>query len=145
MRKIIFLVFFLLLPVLARTEEKSKKICFQETCVNVEIADSEGSRARGLMFRKKLPEKSGMFFIFPGDGVYSFWMKNTFIPLDIIWMDKDFKVVHIKSFIPPCRSFNCPSYNPGFEARYVLEVNAGFTSFHRIEINDKAELTETGQ
>lgn len=140
MRKITFLIFFLFLPVLAGAKMDNKKICFKETCVNVEIADSEDSRARGLMFRKELPEESGMFFIFPGDGVYSFWMKNTLIPLDIIWLDKDFKVVHIKSFVPPCESFNCPSYNPELEARYVLEVNAGFASFYQIKINEKAEL-----
>jgi uncharacterized membrane protein (UPF0127 family) len=140
MRKIIFLIFFLFLPALVLAGENNKKICFNETCVNAEIVDSEASRAQGLMFREVLPEKSGMLFIFPGDGVYSFWMKNTLIPLDIIWLDKDFKVVHIKSFIPPCRTFDCPSYNPGLEARYVLEVNAGFALFHRIEINDKANL-----
>ncbi len=140
MRKIIFLIFFLFLPALALAGENNKKICFKEICVNVEIVDSEDSRARGLMFREVLPEKSGMLFIFPGDGVYSFWMKNTLIPLDIIWLDNDFKVVHIKSFVPPCRSFDCPSYNPGLEARYVLEVNAGFSLFNRIEINDKAKL-----
>ncbi len=106
----------------------------------MEIVDTDVSRARGLMFRKELAENSGMLFVYPGDGIYSFWMKNTLIPLDMVWLDKDLQVVHIKSFVPPCKDYKCPSYNPGVEARYVLEVNAGFTSFHQIEINGKAEL-----
>jgi uncharacterized membrane protein (UPF0127 family) len=121
--------------------EDPKKICFnKDTCVSLEIADNDSSRERGLMFRKSLPESSGMLFIFPEEGIYSFWMKNTLISLDMVWLDKDLKVVYVKSFAPPCESYYCPSYDPEVTAKYVLEVSAGFTELNRIRVNDKAYL-----
>ncbi len=141
MRKLTLVIIYSLVLVSAFAESDPQKICFKDnTCVLLEIAGSEFSRARGLMFRGWLPEKSGMLFIFPAEGIYSFWMKNTLIPLDIIWLDKDLRVVYIKSFVPPCKSSDCPSYNPEVKARYVLEVNAGFCDLHQIKINDKAHL-----
>ncbi len=141
MRKLTLVIICSLVLVSAFAAENPQKICFNNnTCVLLEIADSEFSRARGLMFREELPEKSGMLFIFSAEGIYSFWMKNTLIPLDIIWLDKDLRVVYIKSFVPPCKSYDCPSYNPEVKAQYVLEVNAGFCDFHQIKINDKAYL-----
>lgn len=136
---LIIFLFSLALP-LACCAGTPKKICFKDTCVELEIADTDDSRARGLMFRKELPANSGMLFIFPQDGIYSFWMKNTLLPLDMIWLDNDLRVVDIKSFVPVCRSYDCPSYTPVSQARYVLEVNAGFTAFNRINLNDKAVL-----
>jgi uncharacterized protein len=116
------------------------KFCFKNTCIELEIADTDQSRARGLMFREKLAEGQGMLFIFPEDGVYSFWMKNTLIPLDIIWLDKDLKVVQIRSNVAPCQSNECPSYNPQIKAKYVLEVNAGFCLKFQIKTGEKAYL-----
>lgn len=120
--------------------ENFPKICFKQTCVQVEIADTESKRMKGLMFRKSLAEKSGMFFIFPEEDIYSFWMKNTLIPLDMIWLDKDYRVVYIKSFVPICVTEDCAIYDPGIKAKYVLEVNAGFAGFYQINVNDKAYL-----
>ena len=140
MRKLTIVIIYSLVLVSACAAKNPQKICFKNTCVLLEIADSELSRAKGLMFRKKLPEKSGMLFIYPAEDIYRFWMKNTLILLDIIWLDKDLKVVYIKSFVPPCNSSDCPSYNPEVKAQYVLEVNAGFSDFHQIKINDKAYL-----
>ncbi|HET8797251.1 MAG TPA: DUF192 domain-containing protein, partial [Thermoanaerobaculia bacterium] len=91
----------------------------------VEVVADEQQRAQGLMFRDHLRPFSGMLFVFPQDGVYSFWMKNTLIPLDMIWIDANRTVVHIKRDVPPCRVENCPGYSPGIEARYVLELAAG--------------------
>ena len=141
MRKLTIVILFSLFSVSACAEKNPPKICFKNnTCISPELADSEFSRARGLMFREELPEKSGMLFIFPAEGIYSFWMKNTLIPLDIIWLDKDLRVAYIKSFVSPCKSYDCPSYNPEVKAQYVLEVNAGFCDFHQIKINGKAYL-----
>jgi uncharacterized protein len=132
-----FFLLTLAFPCFAGTRQN---ICFKNTCVSIEISDSEISRAKGLMFRENLPKNSGMFFIFPEEGVYSFWMKNTLIPLDIIWLDKDLRVVYIESFVPPCKRYDCPSYGPQVKAKYVLEVNAGFCGSHQVKINDKANL-----
>ncbi|MCX5708165.1 MAG: DUF192 domain-containing protein [Candidatus Omnitrophica bacterium] len=118
--------------------ENPKKICFKDTCVSVEIADNEISRSRGLMFRESLAQDCGMLFIFPSEDIYSFWMKNTKIDLDMIWLDKDLQVVEIKSFVPSCKIPDCPSYTPKVQAKFVLEVNAGFAAIHKIKINNKA-------
>ena len=75
------------------------------------------------MHRESLDEKSGMLFVFPEDGRYGFWMKNTLIPLDIIWIDNDQRVVDIQT-AQPCTAEPCPSYTPSGDARYVLEINA---------------------
>ena len=91
----------------------------------VEIADDDQSRARGLMFRDEMADDHGMFFIFSREQPRSFWMRNTRIPLDIIYLDRDLKVVSIAADTPPCRSRRCPSYPSRGPAQYVLEINAG--------------------
>jgi uncharacterized protein len=93
--------------------------------VVVELAISDEARARGLMFRSALPKNRGMLFVFPESGIHGFWMKNTFLSLDIIWIDEDFTIVHLERDVPPCESDPCPSYGPEIEASYVLEVEAG--------------------
>jgi uncharacterized membrane protein (UPF0127 family) len=104
--------------------------------VAVEIAATPELRAQGLMFRDHLNPASGMLFFFPENGVYDFWMKNTLIPLDMIWIDEGRKIVHIKSDVPPCRADPCPSYDPAVEARYVLEVAAGEAGKRGFRVGD---------
>ena len=91
----------------------------------VEIADDDRSRTRGLMFRDELADNRGMLFIFRQEAPRSFWMRNTRIPLDIIYLDRDFRVVSITHNARPCRTRRCPSYPSEGPAMYVLEVNAG--------------------
>lgn len=94
--------------------------------IEVEVAANDRARARGLMFREHLPAGRGMLFLFPSDGPHNFWMKNTLIELDMIWMDLGGTIVHIESGVPPCQAEPCPSYGPErAEARYVLEVSGG--------------------
>jgi uncharacterized membrane protein (UPF0127 family) len=93
--------------------------------VAVEIAFDDETRAQGLMYRDRIREGTGMLFLFPQDEVYSFWMKNTIIPLDMIWIATDGTVVDVKSHVPPCQGDPCPNYTPAGKARYVLEVGAG--------------------
>ena len=100
--------------------------------VNVELAVDAETRAQGLMYRDRLAENAGMLFLFPASEVQSFWMKNTLIPLDIIWLDEARKIVHVKQDVPPCRSDPCPSYDPGVPARYVLELGGGVARKHRV-------------
>ncbi len=91
----------------------------------LEIADTQRKRARGLMLREKLNPNQGMLFVFPQEARHSFWMYKTKIPLDIIWLDKDWKVVHIEKNVPPCESNNpamCESYRPRQKAKYVIEI-----------------------
>ncbi|TAA37063.1 MULTISPECIES: DUF192 domain-containing protein [Pseudoxanthomonas] len=92
----------------------------------VEIADQEGERQRGLMFRDELAADHGMLFIHEDEQPLSYWMKNTHIPLDILYFDHDLKLVGQQRDVPPCSAGNaCPSYPSKAPALYVLELNAG--------------------
>jgi uncharacterized membrane protein (UPF0127 family) len=91
----------------------------------VEIADTDAKRQKGLMFRQNLPADHGMLFIFPRQAPRAFWMKNTRIPLDILYFDRDLKLVDQQRNVPPCHQQNCPSYPSTKPARFVLELNAG--------------------
>lgn len=104
---------------------KNNQACFNKKCFSVEIANNDESRTRGLMYRQSLPKDSGMLFVFDKEGEYPFWMKNTLIPLDIIWIDKDKKVIYINENTQPCKTENCASYGTSKNAKYVLELNAG--------------------
>ncbi len=102
----------------------------------VEIAADPELRAQGLMYRDQLRPATGMLFFFPTDGVYGFWMKNCMIPLDMIWIDSERKVVHIKTNVPPCRIEECPNYDPGVTSRYVLELAAGEVAKRGLRVGD---------
>ena len=84
------------------------------TRVTVEIADTPALRARGLMFRDKLPENEGMIFLFEQTGFYPFWMQNCLIAIDMIWVDDQKRVVSVAHSVPPCRMEGCaPPCNAG--------------------------------
>ena len=102
----------------------------------VEIANDDELRAQGLMYRDQLKPGTGMVFFFARDGVYPFWMKNTMIPLDMIWIDASRRVAHVTSDVPPCKIEDCPSYDPGVPARYVLELAAGEAAKHGLKAGD---------
>jgi uncharacterized membrane protein (UPF0127 family) len=109
-------------------------VCFAPdgTRIRLELALSDQERFLGLMFRDQLAADSGMLFVFETADRYPFWMKNTFIPLDLIWLDEAGKVVEVRAHADPCRSDPCPSYAPTAAGRAVLEVNAGFAKAHGI-------------
>ncbi len=104
--------------------------------LQVQIADSEPRRTRGLMFQDPLPYDQGMIFVFSEPGIYSFWMLNLQFPLDIIWFDAQGRVVHIIEDAPPCKTtvelVACESMVPDVEALYVLEVTSGFVKENNI-------------
>ncbi len=91
----------------------------------VEIADDDASRTKGLMFRDELADNRGMLFIFRREEPRAFWMRNTRIPLDIIYLNRDLEVVHIVHDAQPCRTRECPSYPSRWPSMYVLEINGG--------------------
>lgn len=110
--------------------------------VHVELATTDETRAQGLMFRDRLRPASGMLFLFTANGNYPFWMKNTLIPLDMIWIDQQKRVAHVKQNVPPCQADPCPSYDPKAEARYVLEVAGGVTKEHPLKPGDQLRFEE---
>ena len=137
MKKIILILIFLLILTACESEnivlidngnEKIK--------VNVEIADSAEERSKGLMFREFLDENSGMWFAFDDENYRSFWMKNTLIPLDMIFISEELEIVDIK-YAFPCLKDLCIIYKSSKPAKYVLEVNGNFTIEKNIGIGDK--------
>ena len=108
--------------------------------VNVEIADDNYERQQGLMFRKSLNENAGMIFVFEDENFQSFWMKNTLIPLGMVFINNNFEIVDIKSAVP-CKEDPCITYDSAKPARYVLEVNYGFAEKNSIEAGDKVDLS----
>lgn len=121
-------------PVLAQyaTARRGEALFPDKTVVALEVARSEAERARGLMFRTDLAEQAGMIFLFERPGIYPFWMKNTLIPLDMIWMDADHRIVHIAHDVPPCKADPCPNYPPNAKASSVLELAAGVAAKHHL-------------
>lgn len=113
------------------------RVCHKNYCFNVELSRSIEDKINGLMFRKSLAENEGMLFIFDSDEKYSFWMKNTLLPLDIIWIDRDKKVVFIKENAQPCADEYCPTINPDAYARYVLEIKAGISEKIGLKVGDE--------
>jgi len=111
----------------------------EEIKIKAELADTQEKKERGLMFRESLKENSGMFFPFDEDATYNFWMKNTLIPLDIIFISKDFKIVEI-IHAEPCEEEPCKSYKTSQYSRYVLEVNGGFTTRNNIVVGNKIAI-----
>lgn len=95
--------------------------------LSVEIAETVDKRSQGLMFRQSLEADQGMLFIFPEMGYWTFWMKNTLIPLDILWMDESGKILHVESQVPICtkKDDSCPRYYSTRESIFVLEIQAG--------------------
>lgn len=120
---IIFMCFWL-----KKQKMETAKICFNEHCFLAEIAKTKAQRAKGLMFRENLAQDRAMLFVFEKPGFYNFWMKNCKIPLDIIWLDENYKVKAIKANNQPCTKGDCPSIQPGISAKYVLEISAGLAS-----------------
>lgn len=107
---------------------------------SVEIADDDAERARGLMFRDRLDEGHGMLFIHDVEAPQAYWMKNTRIPLDILYFDDDRRLVSQQRGVPPCTlGDRCPAYPSNAPARYVLELNAGEAA--RLQLQDGATIT----
>lgn len=108
--------------------------------IDIEVADNSQLRARGLMYRRSIPENAGMLFVQGMEEMQSFWMKNTYIPLDILFVDANKEIVTIHASTTPLKEWNYASTKP---ALYVVEVNAGFSNRHNISIGDRIEFMIT--
>ncbi|MBI2135200.1 DUF192 domain-containing protein [Candidatus Woesearchaeota archaeon] len=139
MKKILLILTFLLALIAANACNSEEFVVIdngnEKIKVNVEIADTSEERAAGLMSRESLDENSGMLFVYQWEDYYSFWMKNTLIPLDIIWVSGDGEIADIKH-AEPCTEDPCTSYKPVKPAKYVLEVNGNFTIKNSVSIGD---------
>ncbi len=111
--------------------------------INAETMRRELELMRGLMFRESLPPDRGMLFIHPAESTFHYWMYQTKIPLDIIWMDHDRRIVEMSLDTPPCRSTSakdCPEYGGHFKSKYVLEVGAGGARKNGLKAGDTLDF-----
>jgi hypothetical protein len=137
--KVLLIIVCLCLPILGCRHSRNR-VCFESDCVNVAIAQTQEERSQGLQNRKALADDAGMLFIFPRNGKHRFWMKDTLIPLDMLWIDRYQTVVDIQHGAVPCRAQPCQIYAPDQAALYVLEVNAGYAREHGIKVGERADF-----
>ena len=121
---------------------EKKKLLIGKEKLTVEIADTVERTAHGLMYRKSMPEASGMLFVFSDEKPRSFWMKNTFLELSIGFFDAEKVLLDIQDMRPVTSEMemNPPTYESAKPAMYALEVNKGWFQKHKIKIGDKFSL-----
>jgi len=115
------------------------QLCFNNQCYQLEHAITEHEKVLGLMHRVHLDQDNGVLFLYDTPDKYNFWMKDTLIPLDIIWMDGDFSVNYIAN-AQPCEELPCELYgDENISSLYVLEVNGGETERIGLKVGDSFE------
>jgi len=102
---------------------------------SIEVAKTSMQRSQGLMFRTNLGIQEGMLFVYPQPGNHRIWMKNTLIPLSVIWLDENQTVIGVK-ILPPCSRDPCPSYGVLDPAKYIIELSS---EVRDIEKGDRIE------
>jgi len=139
---IIFLIFVAFLGFIFynNTKHEQIQIKINGISINAELADTPQKRFKGLMHRNDLKENEGMFFIFDHEGSHSFWMKNTLMNLDMIWLNSSKEIVYIEHSAPPCGQEPCTTYRSPTKAKYVLEMNGGWSINNNINIGQKVEF-----
>ena len=130
---------------LEQVEFQSGTIMVGDNILEVQISDTEPRHVRGLMFQEELPFDQGMLFVFAESGPRSMWMLNMQFPLDIIWFDEDGNIVSISKDVPPCKTpaeiMACETDGAtSRDAKYALEVTAGFVDKFNIDKNSKLEI-----
>lgn len=143
MRRLLCVVLMLSALLPACASEGLKKVRLNGETFRVELAVDHRTRERGLMFRDSMPAGQGMLFVFPSSAPQAFWMKNTRIPLDILYFDGDRGFVSAAYRTPPCSGGDrCPSYPSEGRARFVLELNAGAGAALNLAPGDKIDLPD---
>ena len=117
-------ILFYLVSAFADSASGSKtiEIRLNASHYRVELATTPVQRRRGLMFRKKLEADAGMLFVYPVAGDHRIWMKNTLIPLQVVWIDEEFRVISIQR-LEPCIDQKCKVYGAQKPTRYILELS----------------------
>lgn len=132
----------LLLMLLSACQHNQHRVTLNGHHFVVEVADTDQTRALGLMFREHMDDDVGMLFIFPDTQRRAFWMKNTLISLDILYFDQNKKLVSISENTPPCKNTTtrCPNYPSAQPAKYVLEINAGLSEEYGFKTGDELHI-----
>lgn len=137
---IIFLFFVCLYFTQSEIPSNFKYLKVADISLKVEIVSTPELLQKGLSGREPLKEDEGMFFVFNYSGKHSFWMKDMNFPIDIIWIDKDFKVVYIKENVLP-ESYP-ETFSPDQDSLYVLEVVSNFSNKNKLQVGDKVEFVK---
>jgi uncharacterized protein len=138
---VMIILMTILSGILTVTETKTIPVLLPNgALIHTEVARTHTERATGLMNRKILPPDYGMLFVFDEPDLYFFWMKNTLISLDIIWMDAEMRIIHIEERVPPCRKNPCPSYGRRITSLYVLEVPAGVSQKQNLSVGMRLQF-----
>ena len=112
------------------------------TVIQTELANTPQKRAEGLMYREHLADDRGMLFTFAQEQAWGFWMKNTKISLDLIWINEKKQIVHMEQNVPICTRTDdsCPQYRPNEGALYVLELAAGLAEKLKLQRGSKLQF-----
>ena len=140
-RPLILAVFPLAIGLGACSAQAAPTVELKGQRFDIEIVSDDASRARGLMFRDSMAADHGMLFTFDDTQPRVFWMKNTRIPLDILYFDNNYKLVSVQQRVPPCRSDPCAQYPSAGPAQYVLELNGGTADRLGVKPGDQLTLT----
>jgi uncharacterized protein len=109
--------------------------------IQAAVADTESAREKGLMGVTQLGDNEGMLFVFTdAPQLRSFWMKDTKIPLDIVFLDSNKQIVFIVHNAPICTADPCPIYSSESPAQYAIETNAGWTTKHGVALGDQVSF-----
>jgi hypothetical protein len=129
------IILILIASILSITFYNQPKACFKQSCINLELTKTQEKRTQGLMYKTELKNNLGILFIYEEEGLYNIWMKNTLIPLDIIWIDQNFQIKQIEK-ANLCEIEECKTYNALYPTKYIIEVNQGFTIENNIKVGD---------
>ena len=117
-----------------------QKVCIHETCFTVELAQTQEEQTRGLQNRLSLAQDAAMLFVFSDEGQHPFWMKDTLIPLDMLWIDDQGVIVYIEHKAKPCPESSCPVYLTEMASRYVLEINGDLAQKYHFTVGDRVKF-----
>ena len=138
----LLLLFFAPLQLMAQETFERVSLTLNGKLYQIEIADTPARQSQGLMFREALADDAGMLFYYRRPTGLYIWMKNTLIPLTVLWLDQDARVIH-RELLQPCRSDPCPVYGPDRPASYVLELST--TEWSRFALGDRLPAIQQWQ
>lgn len=129
----IFIGLLFFISTVSHSDQKffSESFVLKNKLYELEIADTKKRKRQGLMFRQEIEKSEGMLFLYKKPGDHRIWMKNTLIPLLVIWLDRDAKIIE-KKILQPCRTVNCPVTSASALSKYILELHpAEFDRFNK--------------
>jgi len=112
--------------------------------IHADLADTPNKQTNGLVWRSQLNDSEGMLFVFSSERSLNFWMKNMLIPIDIVFVTSDMKVINVYKSVPPCANDSCKPYASSKPAKYALELSAGFCERHGVHPGDSISISISG-